>query len=68
MIVPTKARQADAVAHHYDEIDLFYRDLWGEPRALIALARGSYGTWPPRRLQAEPACHATRFLPARFAA
>lgn len=30
MIVPTKSWQADTVAHHYDELDLFYRELWGE--------------------------------------
>lgn len=30
MIIPTKSWQADAVAHHYDELDPFYRDLWGE--------------------------------------
>lgn len=30
MIVPSKSWQADAVAHHYDELDPFYRELWGE--------------------------------------
>lgn len=30
MVVPTKSWQADAVAHHYDELDPFYRELWGE--------------------------------------
>lgn len=30
MIVPRSAPDADAVADHYDELDPFYRALWGE--------------------------------------
>ena len=30
MIVPIGPHSAAAVADHYDELDLFYRDLWGE--------------------------------------
>ena len=30
MIVPRTVPAADAVAHHYDELDPFYRAVWGE--------------------------------------
>jgi tocopherol O-methyltransferase len=30
MIVPHTAPAADAVSHHYDELDELYRDVWGE--------------------------------------
>ncbi|MGH7495324.1 MAG: class I SAM-dependent methyltransferase [bacterium] len=30
MILPRIAWQPDAVAHHYDELDVLYRELWGE--------------------------------------
>ncbi len=30
MILPKIAWQPDAVAHHYDELDILYRELWGE--------------------------------------
>jgi tocopherol O-methyltransferase len=29
MIVPDQAQTLAAVAHHYDELDLFYREIWG---------------------------------------
>lgn len=30
MIVPKQPQSLDAVAAHYDELDSFYRDIWGE--------------------------------------
>ncbi|MDB5348877.1 MAG: methyltransferase type 11 [Planctomycetota bacterium] len=30
MIVPRKALQQNTVASHYDDLDQFYRDIWGE--------------------------------------
>jgi tocopherol O-methyltransferase len=30
MILPKTVWQPDAVAHHYDELDILYRTLWGE--------------------------------------
>jgi tocopherol O-methyltransferase len=30
MIVPAASTTADAVARHYDELDVFYREIWGE--------------------------------------
>jgi hypothetical protein len=30
MIVPTKEQSSAAVARHYDELDPFYRELWGD--------------------------------------
>ncbi len=30
MILPKIPWQPDAVAHHYDELDILYRELWGE--------------------------------------
>jgi tocopherol O-methyltransferase len=30
MIFPNQPQSTDAVATHYDELDLFYRDVWGE--------------------------------------
>lgn len=30
MIAPRTAPAADAAGHHYDELDAFYREVWGE--------------------------------------
>ncbi|HEV2564419.1 MAG TPA: class I SAM-dependent methyltransferase [Microvirga sp.] len=30
MIIPRDPQSSDAVAEHYDELDPFYRDIWGE--------------------------------------
>jgi hypothetical protein len=30
MIHPTRAQTTAAVAAHYDELDVFYREIWGE--------------------------------------
>jgi tocopherol O-methyltransferase len=30
MIVPKAAQTAESVAHHYDALDRFYREIWGE--------------------------------------
>src|ERR1700733_1999512 len=30
MIIPAKEQTSAAVAQHYDDLDLFYRELWGD--------------------------------------
>jgi tocopherol O-methyltransferase len=30
MIVPSEVADADTVGRHYDDLDIFYRDVWGE--------------------------------------
>jgi tocopherol O-methyltransferase len=41
MIVPQAAQTSAAVADHYDELDTFYRDIWGE--------HVHHGYWPTGR-------------------
>jgi tocopherol O-methyltransferase len=41
MILPRTAQTAEAVAAHYDELDSFYRDVWGE--------HVHHGYWPTGR-------------------
>jgi tocopherol O-methyltransferase len=50
VITPNTAQTADAVAAHYDELDLFYRDVWGE--------HVHHGYWPTGREADETAAEA----------
>jgi tocopherol O-methyltransferase len=50
MILPATPQGAEAVAAHYDELDLFYREVWGE--------HVHHGYWAEGRESAEEAADA----------
>lgn len=48
MITPRKMPTVESVARHYDELDIYYRDLWGE--------HVHHGLWRTGRETPEEAC------------
>lgn len=48
MITPRKIPTVESVARHYDELDIYYRDLWGE--------HVHHGLWRTGRETPEAAC------------
>src|SRR6516165_5194994 len=49
MITPTAEPDATAVAAHYDDLDRFYREIWGE--------HVHHGLWTETRATPEEAAH-----------